>query len=725
MHNKRIITMSCLIILLLCLFCACNGSNKNSDVTDKPEISQSAGSDETLTGLPTGSPTEIPTATPTEIPTETPTEIPTEIPTLIPVQDIKYDTPENLAKNRELHSKLKSFTEYAKVGTGKNINEKVSEDIKYGIYRSNPTIVTDILPSEDKNIEIRHVYGLKDETVTKKINDRIDEVVGIFLDPYYYTYRAGVITFMKEHGPGTRYVSVYDEFNRNHLISFRICYTTRWEWEVKVDAKDVPDYDGGGMVGTWDFEHYLYELSRKIRQDAGGIRYEELVAFDSLGYFPEDKTFRYNVTAYTYEEKGLTFNLETGEELRLSDFFEEGEDYLKILSDANYEQSVRYNYRVHDGGDYEEFRRNYGSDDHWWADYYEEFREYDAGNLYKGIKPDQEYYLSGWEYIYLINDELYGSNTYLSPSLPIGSMVAFSDIFEKEEMKDAFALDVCGFSTEDTNYLLDHDPPEWAEPDAGYKTAARFNVTSFEGNNIPVYYRRLIKDNDMDFTDSDKGFVKLLTLSDEGYVNLLMEYLEQTGFRFHGKNCYITIDMISKYPNGYSQITWSGKNNVGPNMVHNSDDYWLIEFKQWVKDGKTVSPEELIDIPMEELLKLYYSKLRAMEIVDDAYVMNNEGLSEEDLQRVAELLAPHVAGFDANEYFRPIYDFRDYNRYYYGGFYGDDLCIYPGMITEEELETLPEIVLDSILNSWGDFDWDTDSWNYYLRHFKIYEGYDF
>ncbi len=47
------------------------------------------------------------------------------------------------------------------------------------------------------------------------------------------------------------------------------------------------------------------------------------------------------------------------------------------------------------------------------------------------------------------------------------------------------------------------------------------------------------------------------------------------------------------------------------------------------------------------------------------------------------------------------------------------------MITEEELETLPEIVLDSILNSWGDFDWDTDSWNYYLRHFKIYEGYDF
>ena len=85
MHNKRIITMSCLIILLLCLFCACNGSNKPSDVTDKPEISQSAGSDETLTGLPTGSPTEIPT--------ETPTEIPTEIPTLIPVQDIKYDTP--------------------------------------------------------------------------------------------------------------------------------------------------------------------------------------------------------------------------------------------------------------------------------------------------------------------------------------------------------------------------------------------------------------------------------------------------------------------------------------------------------------------------------------------------------------------------------------------------------------------------------------------------------
>ena len=128
---------------------------------------------------------------------------------------------------------------------------------------------------------------------------------------------------------------------------------------------------------------------------------------------------------------------------------------------------------------------------------------------------------------------------------------------------------------------------------------------------------------------------------------------------------------------------------------------------------------------MKELLKLYYSKLRAMEVVDDAYVMKNEGLSEEDLQRVAELLAPHVAGFDANEYFRPIYDFRDYNRYYYGGFYGDDLCIYPGMITEEELETLPEIVLDSILNSWGDFDWDTDSWNYYLKHFKIYEGYDF
>ena len=164
---------------------------------------------------------------------------------------------------------------------------------------------------------------------------------------------------------------------------------------AKVDAKDVPDYDGGGMVGTWDFEEYLRELNKKYWIDTGGIRYNTWGSYSSLGYFAEDDTFRYMVAAYTYEEKGLTFNLETGEELRLSDFFEEGEDYIKILSDTNYEQNVRYNYRVYDEGDYEEFRRNYASEDSWWANYYEEFREYDAGNLYQGINPDQEYYLSG------------------------------------------------------------------------------------------------------------------------------------------------------------------------------------------------------------------------------------------------------------------------------------------------------------------------------------------
>ena len=712
MDNKRILRLSCLIILILCLLCACSREKDSTEVISPSECPSCPPEEITASPEPTDIPyvSDTPVITLTAEPTETPTEIPTEIPTPSPTPKIDYGTPEKLAKNRELHSKLKGGLEYSDVGTGKGPTENVSLDLKYGITRDNPEITTKtVYRSENRDVKRVHVCGLKDKVVTQKINNRIDEIIIVFADSKYYTDVAGIIPFLNEHGPGSRYITVEEEYNHNHLISFRITLETEWEWEEKVEASVVPDHNGDGKIGVGDFEYYFYEIREGYEQASGGIRYN-ISSMRPKGYHPEDDTYRYSVIAYTCEEKGLTFNLETGEELRLSDFFAEGEDYLKFLSDMEYEQNVKYSFSVNEY--YEDFRERYVPGENYYD--YKEYREYDGGSLYHSIAPDKEFYIGYWGELYLIDNELYDYDYGIELEQPLYSMVNFQDIFEEEERVNLSPLNKYSFYVYAWEFYLDYDP--YYEDDypysSGYKTIAEFNTESIEGEDVSVTIRKPRRQDQ-----------ESITISDKEHVKLLKDYLNTTGFKFHSGECYMAIYEVSEYPNGYIRYNWKGKNK--PYTTDETDEGVCnyIEINQWVKDGKTVAPEDMIDIPMEEMLEILFSKLRERKREPDrSYTFTDEKLNEEELQRTVRILSSHVAGFDPDDYMRPVFDFEYYVEY---DRYSDDSLKYipHGMISEEEVKQLPELVIRRLLGRYDNGFIETYK-NYY-KHLKIYEGYEF
>ena len=711
MDNKRILRLSCLIILILCLLCACSREKDSTEVISPSECPSCPPEEITASPEPTDIPyvSDTPVITPTAEPTETPTEIPTEIPTPSPTPKIDYGTPEKLAKNRELHSKLKGGLEYSDVGTGKVLTENVLSDIEYGISRDNPEITT-AFTRDNKKIYGLHVCGLKDKEVTLKINDRIDEVIDIFSDPEYYTDAAGIIPFIKEHGPGTREIGVEREYNSNHILSLVITLRTKWEWEDKFEAALITDYDGDGTRGRDELERYFYnEIRENYRNKPDGIRYN-IYAIDLKGYHPEDDTYRYNVIAYTYEEKGLTFNLETGEELRLSDLFTEGEDYLKFLSDMEYEENVKYDFSIN--GYYEDYREQYDPKEN--THDYKEYLEYDGGSLYRGIDSDREFYIGYWGDLYLIDNGHYEYLRGISLKSPVYRMVEFNDIFEEEERVNISSFGSQYFYVYGWEYYLDntsyYEDEDYYQP---YKTIAEYNTEGIEGEDVSVKIR---KPRSME----DQGS---LTISDKDYEKMLKEYLDVTGLKFHSGECYITLAEITEYPNGYRHYFWRGKNKSNTTGKNSGGDNWYIRIDQWVKDGKTVAPEDMIDISMEEMLGILFSKLYGKQRdIDYNYIFTDEKLDEEELQRTARILSSHVAGFDPDENMRPVFDFEYYAEY--DPYNEDSLNYIPhGLISEEESDQLPILVKRRLM---GRYDNDfKETYKDYFKHFKIYEGYEF
>ena len=212
-------------------------------------------------------------------------------------------------------------------------------------------------------------------------------------------------------------------------------------------------------------------------------------------------------------------------------------------------------------------------------------------------------------------------------------------------------------------------------------------------------------------------------MSDNEYKKLLKEYLDVTGFKFQGGECYITIVEATEYPKGYMCYRWRGKNKPYSTDEYNEEHYRYIEIYQWVKDGKTVAPEDMIDIPMEEMLKFLYSKLRGVKT--DAYYnfyYTDEKLTEEEIQRTARILSSHVVGFTPDDYMYPIFDFEEYAEYNH---YEEKELNYTahGLISDEEINMLPLMVLSKLMHIWNcDF---SDINNDYYKHFKFYEGYEF
>ena len=258
-------------------------------------------------------------------------------------------------KSRELHESLFPKGEIAPLGSGKSKEEANGELYAFG--DSTAKRLTEIeqhtdLPLtgwtdaefilsllEPERVWKERYNGMYDDAVLEKINTRIATVVEGMADPSFYPEVEGLVSLLQERGLPRNDVTEYECYNEKGILSVEVNRTWSWyDWK-ETDEYSEEDYD------------YI-----KSQWPDGDYRY----TFSELFYGGQDSS--YTIVQYQiYESVGLTFDLTTGEELRLSDLFPAGEDYLSYLNTQIVAQMGQ---------------------------------EYDEGSPFSGLRGDETFYLT-------------------------------------------------------------------------------------------------------------------------------------------------------------------------------------------------------------------------------------------------------------------------------------------------------------------------------------------
>ena len=258
-------------------------------------------------------------------------------------------------KSRELRESLFPKEEIAPSGTGKSKEEANGELYAFG--DSTAKRLTEIeqhtdLPLtgwtdaefilsllEPERVWKERYNGMYDDAVLEKINTRITTVVEGMADLSFYPEVEGLVSLLQERGLPRNDVTEYECYNEKGILSVEVNRTWSWyDWK-ETDEYSEEDYD------------YI-----KSQWPDGDYRY----TFSELFYGGQDSS--YTIVQYQiYESVGLTFDLTTGEELRLSDLFPAGEDYLSYLNTQIVAQMGQ---------------------------------EYDEGSPFSGLRGDETFYLT-------------------------------------------------------------------------------------------------------------------------------------------------------------------------------------------------------------------------------------------------------------------------------------------------------------------------------------------
>ena len=598
--------------------------------------------------------------------------------------NIVYGSNEALSKNAELHSKLAPFTEYSAVGTGvetgtENVNEKHKLAEAYGIRVNDPQYIEFIKKSED--VEVLQVNGLKDKVIEQKINNRINEVVDILLDPAYLPDVSGIIPFLKEHGNSTRGMYMYSTYNENHIMSVNVTLSYEWK-ENHLDYwfTDIPDLDGNGRIENNEIWDYLSEQEQKDPHTNMNVNYGV-----GLNNYIYQQRCEYSNTWNTYESRILNFNLETGEEIRLSDMFPKGTDYIGELSESMFKDGVKYDYWIEDYH-FQRGEPGYG---------YDPGREYDGGKVYTGINPDIRFEITGDYNIELADKD--GHYAYIVTKIPVYNMVTFKDIFEEEDESVPVYLETIDLS-KGYNAIFDLNH---------FNKLGSFDISTADAGSVSV---------DVYF-ESEYKKKSFAGIGKEDLPGLAKEMFDRSGISLYpGDQCRMYPVYIYVYPEGYSCIYWE--------VIIEGDekDYFegreILSFFQWVKDGKDVPLTDMIDGSPEDLLKTLFMKSGGWSISNP-----EKRLFEEDAEKAAKILAPHLVTFSPYGQLIPYFDFQlsdMYNSWPSGGYHNEGL-------TPDEKAALPGEVLLRVTDryEWSYDEWNIKSLNGYYKFFKMYEGYEF
>ncbi len=387
---------------------------------------------------------------------------------------------------------------------------------------------------------------------------------------------------------------------------------------------------------------------------------------------------------YVEESINLCFDLWTGEELSLSDFFPEGYDYLGYLN-KSFEERIRNDF---------EYMALYGPASSSWGSIYDETIEYDGGKLPVLLKGDEQF---GFEFgglcIWDANNEEHESELpFFLPSRSHGEKICEESGYEVGNLGYAVF----------NNFDLDYQGP------LPVGLAGNFDMTTEGGwtGTVTVYAGELRAGATISDSVLDKDFSEAKILE---YAKKLTEQWKASAVLYSDLNLFC-MD-VTLCPRGYYIIDWDVYS--GPIRVS-----YLSGQVAYYK-GKPLSLDEMFDVPFEEVLA---------ELVAGMRIGGSRITAEEDAAEIAKAFRPYFVSY------KPTWFFL-----FNGSWSWDDWVflwkkegeIRRGKPSKSEVAALTDLKEKIPIRLWQDLtSVDYSHIQLYdpyiiLKHLKMYEGYPF
>lgn len=523
--------------------------------------------------------TETPAVTAEVTPSISPTE--EQIPTVSPTQEPErgHKTPEAIARNRELHEIVKPKRKASPVGTGHVSNGEKNKK-KYGLTVNSYTVYAseiDLFTKENANEETQFrsicISGLTNKEAERKINARIEEIALALADYDYIPDYAGILNLVDRYGEPEKKVGAGVAYSG---IGYLQVYVTKsWIFKEKKTFRNFGE-----------LEEYL-ENREDFRE-----------SWPSYAVVDKDKdaeTVTWEISYSVGDGVNVIFNMVTGEEPALSDFFPEGEDYLTYLSDLISEE-LKYSY----------WKGEWNGDD------YDATREYDATAVFTGLTGEERLNLSvGWS----------GYNERYGGSIRIDGYEAWIPNVLVPAEGAEYACEECSFYAEPVGSLSVDEPGN---------TDSSGDIRIQTGNAGEVVVSLRCGDGGMVSGKSEAWIWNEnwppVSVTKEEFLEAARRYLTDNLSLVMDddyRNCKATVNSCLAYPDGYIFVSLD--------LCYEDESVSYNAAQFWMKDGKYVPAEELFTISLEEILKLMLT--------------TGAGLSEDKAERAAKNLLPYVKSF--------------------------------------------------------------------------------
>jgi len=702
---KRRSAGKCSVVLaLLCGTMLLAGCTKNGTGDGAVTPSENA---PTVTAVATPSAEVTPTAEPT--PTEAVVTKPTETPT--PTPTVAYGSVEQLRRNRELQEIINPKREPAKTGTAPALSEQDKLEYKYGIVWGNrvpskgmilatgaPPLVGEHGATLDGQILTAHVSGMRDETVMKKINDRIDEVVAAMGDPAYLPNVSGILSILKERGEPQVSVSVgMDYFCERGVLPVSVY--GHWVWTEIRTVSSSENLDTI-LYERWPMDDEIF-----------------WAGYDILEEDEEAGTKKVQLAFRIREVVDLNFNLATGEELALADFFPAGYDYLEYLNDE-IERQLRQNtfwfkdYYYQETGEIQPlYHGTLGYD-------YRDNTEYDGGYVFTGLSGN-ETFSSGNGYLSFRGFSEETISVRLPEMLP--DLCQGKAVFDEEP---EIRLDSLG-----TLYMCDTE----FDTAIREKIVGTIPITSDDGKKRTVTVYKGSEKYPVWSPEAMPGKMEDVVgecYTDEEILAFIQEWLtkdwpreqkllpDEEWYKDVQKDFpyFVTPVTIEYYPNGYAYV----RLNLGKIMNENTEDIWESHYyaDMWVKDGKYVAPDGIFDVSGEELLTLLLADLCRSD--------GKKAMTPEEASVAAKVLEQYILRYNREDEPMKTWNFDDTFTFSWGSVNNIYSTRVDEILPKDVQENLPKVLMDNLLQDLNVHVNLVPADPYlYLKHLRMYEGYSF